>query len=248
LYLRFRGLNNSTTFSDDSKGTAILSSQTYSNVTGITTGSGTGASFTILRIGGGSPSYSVTNIDNPGSDYNTSDTILIDGSVLGGVSGTNDLTLTVTGVDPSNQITSVTPSGTASNGNLSLKAIGGPDLNTINSGSGATFNISKNDSNYLAEVITGGTGYYPEYQLKILGSDIGGTSPTNDLTLSIQGIQYSGGPTLGIVTSVSTSGTPVVGDSIEFFPSVTIGEPTISPISTGTTVSFSSLARSLTSL
>lgn len=242
LYVRFRGINNSTTFSDDSKGTAVSSTQTYFNVEGTTSGGGIGASFDVLRIGGASPSYSVTII-NPGSGYNLTDTILIDGSVLGGVSGTNDLTITVTGVDPSNQITSVSSSGAAANGNLSLKAVGGSDLNTINSGIGVTFNITKNNTDYIATVINGGTGYYPGYQLKILGSSLGGTSPTNDLTLTINGIQYSGGPTLGIVTSVTTSGTPVVGDSFTFYPSVTISEPTLSSISSGNTISFSSLAR-----
>lgn len=243
LYLRFRGLNNSTSFSDDSKGTAILSSDTYFNLSGTTGGGGTGASFTILRTGGLSSAYTVLNIDNPGSGYNLSDTILIDGSVLGGLSGTNNLTLTVDGVDPSNQITSVIPSGTAADGNLSVTAIGGIDLNTTNSGNGATFNISKDNVNYVAEVVTGGTGYYPEYQIKILGTELGGLSPDNDLTLSIEGITYDGGSTLGILTSVSTSGTPVVGDSFTFYPSVTISDSTISPISSGTVVSFSSLAR-----
>lgn len=242
LYLHFRGLNNSTSFSDDSKGTAILSSESYFNIEGVTAGGGIGASFDILRAGGVSPSYTVT-LNNSGSGYSPTDTITIDGSQLGGTSGVNDLTITVTGVSVgSNSITAFTFSGTAIDGNLSLKAIDNINSVAYNSGSGATFNISKSGSDYVANVETGGTGYYPEYQIKILGSDLGGTSPANDLIITTNGIQISGGPTLGIVTSASTSGTAVVGDSFDFFRSVTLNESTTSSISPGSIVSFSSLA------
>ena len=163
LYLHFRGLNNSTTFSDDSKGTAILSSQSYINVQGVTGGGGTGASFDILRVGGASPSYSVT-LNLAGSGYAVSDTIVIDGSSLGGQSSTNDLTITIASVS-SGAVVTFTITGTASNGNLSLKALGDVGLNATNSGGGATFNISKNGSSYLASVQDQGSGYYPEYQV-----------------------------------------------------------------------------------
>jgi hypothetical protein len=242
LHLRFRGLNNSTSFSDDSKGTAVLSSKNYPSLQGTTSGGGTNASFDIFRTGGLSPSYSATII-NPGSGYNTSDTIIIDGSLLDGVSGTNNCILTVTGTNPSNEITSVSVAGTAFSGNLLLKAIGDQDLKAYNSGSGATFNISKSGSSYVATVQDEGIGYYPEYQIKILGSELGGTSPTNDLIITTTGLRYTGGPTLGIVDSASTSGTAVIGDSFQFFPSVTISEATTSPISAGTAITFSSLAR-----
>lgn len=243
LLLRFRGLNNTTSFSDDSKGTAILSSQLYSNVSGSTSGGGVGALFDILRTGGVSSLYLVQNITNPGNGYNTTDTILVDGSNLGGVSGTNDLTLTVTGVSPSNQITSVSVAGTASSGNLSRKAVGDIGLIAYNSGSGATFNISKSGTNYVADVQNPGTGYFPEYQIKILGDELGGVTPTNDLIITTDGISISSNPVLGIIDSASTSGTAVIGDSIEFYSSVNISEITTSPISSGTVVTFSSLAR-----
>ena len=242
LYLRFRGLNNSTSFSDDSKGTALLSSRNYNNVQGVTGGGGVNASFNILRIGGITPSYTVTLVDG-GSGYNNGDTIVIDGSLLGGASGTNDLTITVTGTGGSNSITTFTFAGTAANGNLSRVALGGVDLTTYNSGSNATFSISKSETNYVATVQNGGTGYYPEYQIKILGTDLDGTSPLNDLILTTTGISFSGGPILGVVTSASTVGTAVVGDSFTFFPSITMNEITTSSISAGTAITFASLAR-----
>ena len=241
LYLKFRGINNSTSFSDDSKGTAILSSRTYTNIQGITVGSGLGALFNVLRVGGSSPSYVVT-ISSPGSGYINGDNIVVDGSLLGGISGTNDLTISVTGTGGGGSITSISSVGTASNGNLSVKSLGDDSL-VNNSGSGATFNISKNGLNYVANVESGGIGYYPEYQIRVPGNELGGTSPTNDLIITTSGIQHFNQSILGIVTSTSTSGTPVIGDSFTFFPSVSITEPTNAPIPSGSTINFSSLAR-----
>lgn len=242
LYLHFRGLNNSTTFSDDSKGTAILSSGNYQNIEGVTGGGGVGASFDILRVGGATTTYSVS-INTPGSGYNLTDIITIDGSVLGGLSSANNLILTVTGVGGGNAITSVSVAGTASNGNLSRKALGDIELDAYNSGSGATFNLSKNGTSYVTTVQNQGVGYYPEYQIKIFGTSLGGATPANDAILTTNGLQYSGGSVLGIVTSASASGTAVVGDSFTFYPSITMSEVTISPISAATVVNFASLAR-----
>ena len=240
LYLRFRGLNNSTTFSDDSKGTAISSSQFYSGVSGITTGGGTNASFDVLRIGGASPSYSVS-LGDPGTGYAVNDTIDIDGSVLGGISATNNLTITVNSIDGSTAIVSVGFTGIASNGNLSVKALGQFDIS--NSGSGALFNVSKNSSDYAVNIVNSGAGYYPEYQVKIFGTELGGTTPTNDLIITTSGLTVGSGNSLGIIDSVSIAGTPVVGSALTFYPAVTISEPTTQSIPQGTSLAFSSLAK-----
>ena len=240
LYLRFRGLNNSTTFSDDSKGTAISSNQLYNGISGITTGNGINATFNIFRTGGASPSYSV-NIGMPGSGYSNGDIITINGSILGGQSGTNDLTITVLSVDGANSIQSIGFTGTASNGNLSVKAIGRPD--TSNSGSGGLFNVLKNESNYIVDVTNSGVGYFPEYQIKVFGTELGGSTPANDLIITTNNLSINSGQTLGVIETVSVSGTPVVGASITFYPAVTISELTTQPINPGSSLSFSSLAK-----
>jgi hypothetical protein len=237
LYLRFRGLNNTTSFSDDSKGIAISSNKLYDQVAGISTGNGFAANFNVLRIGGASPSYSVTVV-NPGTGYAISDTIIIDGSALGGESGTNNLTITVTNVDGTNAITSISFSGTADSGNRSQKVISP----SSNSGKNASFNISKNASNYLVSIGNSGGGYYPEYQIKVLGTQLGGNTPTNDLTITTVGLS-STGQTLGVIQGVSVSGTPVVGSAITFFPSVTISEPAVQQIPSGALMSFASIAK-----
>lgn len=239
--LHFDGNSGDTEFPDVSHGTAISSSANYYNSTGITTGLGYGAAFDVVRIGGGSPSYSVNFVAgqvNTGTNYSLSDTIVIDGSVLGGASSTNDLTITVTGVNGSGGITAFTSGGTAASGNATYT-----NRSVTNSGTGATFNVSKAGGSYSVTPASGGSGYYPGYQLRILGTVMGGTT-ANNLTMTVNGINL-GTSTIGVISSVSSSGTPTEGSQAVFYPSLAISEPTTGQIGDSTTISFSSLARIL---
>jgi len=64
-----------------------------------TTGSGQGVNFTITILADANTAYDATNttvtIDDGGEYYAIGDTIVIDGASIGGVSGVNDMTLTV---------------------------------------------------------------------------------------------------------------------------------------------------------
>ena len=87
----------------------------YNNVnTGAYTGLGLGAEFSIERIGGASPSYQNVFPANVGSGYSATETIVIPGTSLGGADTTNDLTITIQGVDANGGITSITWTGTPS--------------------------------------------------------------------------------------------------------------------------------------
>ena len=83
----------------------------YTGIVGINedTFTGTHATFTVTRFNG---QYSVA-ITNGGSGYDVGDTVLVDGSLLGGSSGTNDATITITTVDPGFAATDATVAGTA---------------------------------------------------------------------------------------------------------------------------------------
>ena len=74
LLLRFRGINNSLVFIDDSKGMARLSSDEYSNLQGNSSAAGVGAKFNIQRSGGASSAYTVTLV-SPGAGYVQNETI-----------------------------------------------------------------------------------------------------------------------------------------------------------------------------
>jgi len=72
-------------------GTAATGTASYTNVTYITTSSGSDAKFNVSRTGG---VYTVT-VTDAGSNYKVGDVFTISGSVLGGVNGTNNLTITI---------------------------------------------------------------------------------------------------------------------------------------------------------
>ena len=234
----FRGLNNATTFQDDSKGRAILSSAIYTNVQGLSSQNGSGATYTITRSGGGSSTYSVTQTSG-GSGYVATETITVDGSVLGGVSTVNDLTITVNTVDANGTVLTSSANGTASDGYLTSISMGDFNNKASNSGTGLEVSVSRGNGVYGVTVDTAGTGYYPEYQEFIPGNQLGGQTPANDLTLTTNNLSTSA---FGAVNSVSVSGTPIAADSITFYPSLTLSEPTTATIADDTAITFSSIA------
>jgi hypothetical protein len=103
----------------------------------------------------------------------------------------------------------------------------GPDLtgnvqiNTINTivgqaatrttgtgtGTDAAFNISWNTGSYVVTIATPGTNYADDDVLKITGEKLGGTTPANDLTLSIT-------TDAGAVITVTPTGTPTLTNTV----------------------------------
>ncbi len=58
---------------------------------------------------------------------------------------------------------------------------------TTRQGSGATFDIIDNgNGTYSASVVNGGTNYLPGHKIKILGTSLGGATPANDITITVQ--------------------------------------------------------------
>tara|TARA_B100000965_G_scaffold249078_1_gene209240 strand:+ start:1759 stop:6936 length:5178 start_codon:yes stop_codon:yes gene_type:complete len=179
-----------------------------------------------------SPSYTVTT-QNQGTGYAINDTITINGSRMGGVDSTNDLTITVSSVTAAGAITGISHSGTAVDGSEQF------DRMFVNAPSfGARFLPSITGGVYSPTVDDAGTGYKVGYQFKILGSTLGGLDTTNDMTITVTDITSDGG-----VLAVSASGTPVTGDSLVFYPAISLSSPTTQVIATATTVSYSAIAQ-----
>jgi len=89
-------LQGSTTFT--ASGTSVSAAGTYSGVSQLSTsGTGIGATFNITKTGSGTSyaGFTTITVATPGSGYAIGDTILISGAVLGGLLGSNSLTLTV---------------------------------------------------------------------------------------------------------------------------------------------------------
>jgi len=89
----------------------------YASVSGTTIVGGVGASGATFNVTVGSSSYSViTTPGSAGSGYSINNQILIYGNQLGGVSGVNDLTITVTSLASGTGVGSVTVSGVVPTG------------------------------------------------------------------------------------------------------------------------------------
>jgi len=164
-----QGFINAFSFSG---GSVILSEadEVYTGISsGIIGGFGSGASFTVTRNSSGGIS-SVTQI-NGGSGYQSTDQLLIPGSLIGG--GGNIQTIIGTG----------TTVGTAA-------TYSGLTGTTSGSGIGALFTIERNgDGNIVAfDVDTPGIKYEVEDTITILGSEVGGVDVTDNIILTVTGV------------------------------------------------------------
>ena len=178
------------------------------------------------------PAYNVT-VSNGGQAYANTDTITILGSVLGGTDGVNDLTITVQTVDAQGGITGITTSGTPWDGNqVYLNFAANPTAFD------ATFTPRISSGAYAPEITNGGTGYKLGYQFVIPGISLGGVAGVNDMTITVSDVDSE-----GTITAVTATGVPVSGDSIVFFKAVSLSAPTTAIIGTGSTVTYSAIAK-----
>jgi len=176
-----------------STGTATDAAGAYNNPTYATAGNGIDASISVTRFG---TVYQV-NITGGGSGWVIGDTLNILGPALGGISPANDLIVTVSDVN-AGAITSVTVSGTARNTEV-VQLIQGINF----AGNGATFNISNTSTVYsLDSIQSNGTNYKVGDAISVTGNLLGGTTPANDLTITVLSIAAGGG-----IGTVSLSGT-----------------------------------------
>ena len=179
LLIRVTGVSSGVITSHSSAGTAPDATVIYTNPAFTTSGSGTLATFSVTRTG---TAYTAI-ITAPGTNYGVSDTITIDGGNLGGASTTNDCTLTVATIDGSGGITSVTPTGLAVN----TKTIAGITSGNNYVGSNAQFSVTNPVGGSYTSITATNVGqhYTLGQELTILGTQLGGLSPTHDLTITL---------------------------------------------------------------
>ena len=179
------------------------------------------------------PTYSAI-LTNAGSSFQPNDTVIIDGGILGGETATNDLTVTVTSVGASGEITAFSIGGTAADGNATFQAIG-----SNNTAFNATFLPKIIGGNYSPEIANGGSGYQIGYQFSIGGQELGGIAGVNDMTIEVTDIDYL----TGAITAITASGSPVSGETIAFYPAVSLSSVTSGAINNGTNITYSAIAR-----
>ncbi len=181
----------------------------------------------------GTPSYT-TIISNPGSDYTISDTILILGNQLGGISPENDLTINVQTIDANGGILTFTQAGAPSSGDATYE-----ELTPQQAAVGATIKATINDDgDYVAVVGSPGADYAIGYELLVDGGILGAVSPTNDMTVTVSSVTSTGS-----ILEVTATGLPASGDAITFRPSMTLSEPLFQSVPNSTSFSYSSIAK-----
>lgn len=178
------------------------------------------------------PAYNVI-VANPGQSYANGDTITLNGVQLGGSTGVNDLTITVQTVNAQGGITGITIVGTPWDGNQTFLNMN-PNPVAFN----ATFIPRISSGNYTPEISNAGEGYKLGYQFIIPGTSLGGASPTNDMTITVDDVDSS-----GAIQLASATGTPVSGDTIAFFPAVSLSAATTNIIGANATVTYSAIAK-----
>lgn len=80
---------------------------------------------------------------------------------------------------------------------------------TVREGSGATFNVVANDGDpgvYTATVASGGTNYLVGHKIKIPGTSLGGTTPANDLVVTVATVSGNAIATIDSLTGTADGG------------------------------------------
>lgn len=88
------------------------------------------------------------------------------------------------------------------------------------SGANATFNVTVTSSAYTATVNAAGDGFIATETVTIAGTDVGGASPANDVTITVDTVGN-----IGQITGISVAGTQV-------WPQGTLSEVQVLPNST----------------
>lgn len=164
-------------------------------------GSGTGFEFSVNVTG---TEYS-WQLSQSGSGYNTADAIVVTGDQMGGTTPTNDLYLRVVAVDGTGGIIDVRLEG-ADISSIPVAFDGGTftskTLSVLN-GAGAVFDITNDGVSYSLTIDTAGTDYHADQTITVAGTELGGTSPTNDATITITTLNG----TDGAITGATVAGT-----------------------------------------
>ena len=177
-------------------------------------------------------------VDTAGTDYHVGQTFLVEGTEIGGTTPANDVTITITGIgdNSTGSVGTVSAAGTAPALANTFTGVAGSNL--TNSGTGATFDITRSGSNYITVEVNnlGGSDYNVGNTITVLGTDIGGATPANDAVVTVTSTNS------GAINGVTVSGTAVGGDALELVNAVTMSEFTTAPVPAATEVPFEALA------
>jgi len=198
-------LNLSSAFSQIKQG----ANRTTSSVAGTNfPANGTGATFIVARVGGAY--ISVTDSGDStgnGQGYASGDIVKILGSNLGGVDVTNDMLISVSTVDSAGAILTFTYLGTAATGGGTYTAVSQTSTDSV-SGSAAQITVVRDGGtgNYGVTLVSGGTGFVQGDTVTWAGTNFGGTSPANDIVITVDGVLFGSGAIVDFTVSLTANG------------------------------------------
>ena len=194
---------------------------------------GTGALFNIALA---SSTYTVTIVGAGGLNWFVGQKFKVLGDALQGATPANDLTITVAAVSAAGGITSVTLSGAGSDGTISY--VQAPVVNIARLGSGATFNINRDNGTYsLIQVVNYGTQYIQGDIIKLFGSNLDG-DVINNITVTVTSVTAG-----GVINSITSAfDSAEYGSIIPVVCTFTMSEVTTTILAVNSSISFSALA------
>jgi len=220
--------NNTVSLSGPLTSAILGTNATYPNLTqSATSGSGSGATFTISRLGN---SYSVTVGNSAGTGYANNNTVTILGTSLDGTSS-NNATVTITAASDINTVDTLDPAtlvqGDSYVAGTSVATTGG-------TGTGLTVDITVNSSNGSIQTVVvnqAGKNYTVGDTIYISGGS--GNATIKVLTITAG----------GLVQTATVSGLTVTAPTKSFVSSISVSDPTTSQIASGNTgISYTSIA------
>ena len=192
-----------------------------------TGGSGSGIQFGINVNSG---VYSYQSFGQDGTGYTTADTLVCSGALLGGASPANDVYLRVVSVSAVGAITDVRVEG-SDESTVPTAADAGSfeSKNLVNlTGASATFDLANDGTTYTTTVTANGTNYHVGQTYVIAGNLIGGSTPANDATITIDSVNGA----TGAIATVSITG------SAPALPTVFTGQAGVNQAHAGTSGTF----------
>ena len=166
-------------------------------VTAVTGGTGAGPISTLSQAYTGSAG--AAPVDGT-SGYNVGDLYLVGGSDLGGSAAVNDAYVSVSSVNGQGGITGLSISGTGTDANVDYVGV---TWSTGQSGASAVIDINRTGATYTATFTNTGTGFAQNDTITIAGTEVGGSSPANDVTITVTGVNA------GAVDTYNVTGTAV---------------------------------------
>ena len=225
-------------------GSAFSGGGTYDNILQYqTSGVGTGATLSVVRLGAvgaaTTGTYSNPTLTAAGIGFEVGDTVTWQGLDLGGTTPANNLSITVASVNPSTGAIvdwELNVPSNAATGNGSYSGIAG--TNIAPAGTGARFDVTRTYTGYSAIVNgTGGVDYVVGNRINIQGSQLNGVNTTNDALVEVLTVG-----SLGEVLTVTVTGSTFSGETVVFYPSLTLSDATIDSIPQGTLLNVGAIA------